>query len=263
MKFPGANSFKLTMALLVVGCAGDAPEDAADSAPAPVMAVVDGSCGDVYGAEVCTWAETTDGSVTSFGATVPMGSIEGAPDEMEMAWPPLVAALVPLPDPVREQMGVHSLKVYWEAHGHPPGPYLVPHFDFHFYTIDAATTDAIDCSDESKPEALPAGYALPDVDIPELGNLIGLCVPEMGMHALLEEELQSEETFSGTMVIGYYEGDPIFFEPMITRSLLMEGQTFSLDMPSVPGTVEGVRLPTRFEAQFDAEENAYRFVFSD
>jgi hypothetical protein len=85
----------------------------------------------------------------------------------------------------------------------------------------------------------------------------------MGMHALLQEELESEELFSGTMVIGYYASRPIFFEPMITRELLMERQTFSLAMPSVPGTPAGVTIPGRFEAQFDEALDAYRFVFSD
>ncbi len=246
-------------------CRADAPADrpAESAAMETAVATVDGACGDAYGAEVCTWAEVTDGRVSSFGVTVPMTSVENAPPDAEMMWPPFVTALVPLPEPVREQVGAHSLKLYWEAHGHPPGPYLVPHFDFHFYTISAEETDAIDCSDETKPAEVPAGYALPDVDIPGIGYLTGLCVPEMGMHALLQEELESEELFSGTMVIGYYASRPIFFEPMITRELLMERQTFSLAMPSVPGTPAGVTIPGRFEAQFDEALDAYRFVFSD
>lgn len=157
---------------------------------------------------------------------------------------------------------MQSLKLYREAHGHPPGPYLVPHFDFHFYTITPAETDAIDCSDLTKPATPPSGYALPDVEIPDIGMLAGLCVPMMGMHALLQTELESENTFTGTMVIGYYEEQPIFFEPMITKELLMERRTFALDFPSVPGEWPGVTLPTRFEAEYDEASSSYRFVFS-
>ena len=246
--------------LTAAACGSGAPADAAADSDVQTAAVmVDGPCADAYGAELCTWAETTGGSVSSFGVTVPMASVEGAPDDVEMVWPPVLTAVVALPATVRDQMGVHSIKFYWEAHGHPPGPYLTPHFDFHFYTISPEEVDAIDCSDLSKPGSPHTGYALPDVEIPDVGLLIGLCVPEMGMHALLEEELASEELFSGTMVIGYYESRPIFFEPMVTRELLMTRQTFSLDMPSVPGAT----IPGSFEARFDEAANVYRFVFSD
>jgi hypothetical protein len=246
---------------LVGACSGSEP----DTAPDPEvleMSVVGGECGDVYGAEVCTWAELEGDEIVRFGANVPMAAIENAPAEAEMLWPPAVAALVPLPSIVQEQLGVQSFKVYWEAHGHPPGPYLVPHFDFHFYTISPEETDAIDCSNETKAENLPAGYVLPDQEIPEIGMLVGICVPEMGMHALLESEYASEDPFTGTLVVGYYEGESIFFEPMITKDLLMERQSFSLDFPMVPDVRSGVTFPTEFEAQYDEATAAYRLVFS-
>jgi hypothetical protein len=216
----------------------------------------------VYGADVCTWAKVDGDRIVEFGATVPMAAIENAPLDLEMAWPPVLTAALVMPDVVRERMGVHHLKLYWEAHGHPPGPYLVPHFDFHFYTISQAETDAIDCASLNKPAELPAGYDLPDVEIPEVGTLIGLCVPQMGMHALLKAELESDEPFEGTMVVGYYEEEPIFFEPMITQELLLQRQTFPLDFPAYSGSGPGVVLPTRFEAVYDESASAYEFVFS-
>lgn len=39
-----------------------------------------------------------------------------------------------------------------------------------------------------------------------VGDLIGLCVPQMGMHALPQQQLESGEHFEKAMVIGYYEG---------------------------------------------------------
>jgi hypothetical protein len=50
----------------------------------------------------------------------------------------------------------------------------------------------------------------------------------MGMHSLLTSELESTDTFRGSMVIGYYHGTPIFIEPMLTRSLLLEKRSFDL-----------------------------------
>ena len=139
---------------------------------------------------------------------------------------------------------------------------MIPHFDYHFYVIPAAEVAAIDCADDTKPDAPPAGYVLPDIDIPEVGTLISFCVQGMGMHALLQSEMESEEPFSGTMVIGYYAGNPIFFEPMIPQDRLMLQESFSLDMPAVAGTGPEVVLPTRFEAVYDEAASAYEFVFS-
>jgi hypothetical protein len=255
-------SLLFTGIALAGACADAPPAETASEDARPAARIVDGSCADIYGSSVCTWAKVEGERIVEIGATVPLAVAEHAPPDQEMTWPPTVAALIPMPAEVTEQLGVHDLKVYWEAHGHPPGPYLVPHFDFHFYTASAAQIDAIDCASTEKPTALPEGYDLPDVDIPEIGTLIGLCVPEMGMHALLVEEMESSETFSGTMVVGYYEGTPIHFEPMVTKDLLMAEETFSLAMPAIPGMPEGVVLPTHFEAVYDETASAYEFVFS-
>jgi hypothetical protein len=63
---------------------------------------------------------------------------------------------------------------------------------------------------------MPAGYSLPDVILPPplaemagVSTLIGLCVQQMGMHSLLTSELESTDTFRGSMVIGYYHGTPL------------------------------------------------------
>lgn len=226
--------------------------------------LVEGECAEAYGANLCTWASLDDAdSVIEFGATVPLGTVADAPQEMEMAWPPVVTAILRMPAEVTAATGVDHLTVFWEPHGHPPGAYLTPHFDFHFYHISTSAREAIDCADETKPEALPDGYGLVDVEIPEVGTLVGICVPEMGMHALLASELESDEIFDGTMVVGYYRGSPIFFEPMIASDLLMQRQSFDLPMPAVSGLPEGVRYPKRFRAEYDEATEVYRFTFSE
>jgi hypothetical protein len=239
--------------VLQVACAGAPPE----------TRTVQGECADVYGATVCTWA-TLDGAdaVIEFGATIPVAVAERAPHDVEMTWPPLANAVVRMPAEVAAVTGVDHLTVYWEPHGHPPGAYLTPHFDFHFYNISSEARVAIDCTDAAKPAVMPADYGMIDLDIPELGQLVGLCVPEMGMHALLASELQSDKIFDGTMVIGYYQGSPIFFEPMIARDMLMRRQSFELPMPTVSGLPAGVRYPQHFRAEYDAAGAAYRFIFS-
>lgn len=144
---------------------------------------------------------------------------------------------------------------------------MTPHFDFHFYTITPAERTAIDCSNLAKPAALPAAYGMVDVPLPPdmakmmgVSTLVGLCVPHMGMHSLLAAEMESKEPFKGSMVIGYYGGKPIFIEPMLTKTMLMEKKSFDLPVPTVPG-LAGAQ-PTKFHAEFDASKQSYRFIFS-
>lgn len=224
--------------------------------------VVKGECRPVNGADICVWGEKSGNALVAFGATIPMAAITNAPADAPMVWPPVSAAAIPLPDVVSLATGFKALTVYWEPHGHPPGPYLVPHFDFHFNTISTAELSAIDCADVTKPSRAPAAYELPDVSIPELGNLVGLCVPNMGMHALPGEQVRASTTFQKTMVVGYYHAKPIFVEPMITRATLLERRSFALDIPDVPDLPATVRNPTKFRAEYDSTAEAYKFVFS-
>lgn len=224
--------------------------------------LVEGACQDVFGAPVCVWAKTADGTVATFGATVPIRTIEDAPAEGEMLWPPPTAAILPLPAEVKQATGFDNFQMSWEHHGHPPEPYLTPHFDFHFYTIPIAQVKAIDCSDRRKPAVVPAGYGMPDIDIPGLGMLWGLCVPTMGMHALPEAELSGVVPFTRAMVMGFYGGESIFIEPMITRAALLERKGFDLAIPDVADKPASVRYPAAFRVDYDAQAGAYRFIFT-
>jgi hypothetical protein len=219
-------------------------------------------CQPVFGAQVCTWSRTSGSKVVAFGATVPMAVIENSPVDHPMTWPPVEAAAIPMPADARSAAGVNHLTVLWEAHGHPPAAFLTPHYDFHFYVIDGDARKAISCADSTKPGALPAGYAMPDFDLPEIGHLVGLCVPQMGMHSLPAPMLQDTVIFSGTMVMGFYQGRPIFYEPMIARAKLLERRSFSLPMVTPAGLGAGIHYPTRFDAEYDPAMPGYRFVFS-
>ena len=175
----------------------------------PDSRLASGECADMYGAAVCTWAVMEGETVVELGATVPLASIEAAPADAEMVWPPQQVAAVRLPAEARASVGVDHLGINWEVHGHPPALFLTPHFDFHFFNATTQEVSAIDCSDLGKPERVPAGYVLPDIDIPEIGMLVGLCVPQMGMHAPPEEDLSQTELFRGSMLVGYYRGEAL------------------------------------------------------
>jgi hypothetical protein len=228
---------------------------------------VKGPCADVYKAPVCTWATMQGDSLLEVGTVVPMASIENSPTDVPMVWPPVPVAALDIPEAARQKSGLAHFTMYWEAGGHPPGAYMTPHFDFHFNTITSSERSAIDCVDVSKPAALPAAYALPDIPLPpEMGAmmgvpaLIGLCVPQMGMHAIPASELESKEPFRASMVIGYSHGKPIFVEPMVAKAMLMEKKSFDLVIPQIPALVGA--HPTKFRAEYDAAKQQYRMILS-
>ena len=223
---------------------------------------IEGDCGSVYDGEVCTWAALSGDQVVEFGATVPIRAIESAPLDLEMVFPPKPVAVIPLPEEVAEATGFIHLTIDWEPHGHPPALFAVPHFDFHFYTVDPAVVAAVDCSDVSKPAQLPESHALPDITIPGLGELVGLCVPGMGMHSMPAHEIDQAEPFDASMLVGYYGGDVIFVEPMIARAKLLAAEGFTMEVPTVTTARTDVRWPSHFEAVYDESTQAYRFTLS-
>ncbi len=256
--------------LLLLGLIGGLALTGAALAPTrPEGRMVKGECRDVFGSPVCVWARVSGGKVLSWGATVPFQVVANAPADGKMLWPPATAAVIPLPAEVRQATGFDHFEMSWEHHGHPPGPYLTPHFDFHFYTVTADQVRAIDCADATKPAAVPAGYTLPDVTVPGLGTLHGLCVPTMGMHGVPSSALASTVPFDHTMLLGYYGGELIFLEPMVSRAKLLEKKSFDGTVPvlgvaSHESRVEGrtIRFPDSFRMEYDETADAYQVVFT-
>lgn len=224
--------------------------------------MVKGECREVFGSPVCVWARVSGDRMVSFGATVPYRVVADAPADGKMLWPPPTAAVIPLPDEVRQRTGFDHFEMSWEHHGHPPGPYLTPHFDFHFYTLSPDRVRAIDCADATKPAAVPPGYTLPDITVPGLGELKGLCVPTMGMHGVPQAALAANTPFDHTMLVGYYGGALIFLEPMISRATLLEKKSFEGVVPAVATGPGQPRFPATFRVDYDAASEEYRLVFT-
>ena len=121
---------------------------------------------------------------------------------------------------------------------------------------------ALSCADSAKPAVLPANYVLPDMAIPGVGMLAGLCVPQMGMHSLPGADMTATAPFHASMVIGYYHQQPVFVEPMLAHATLLAAKSFELDVPTIPGQASGVHTPAHFRADYDSAAATYRFAFS-
>src|SRR5262245_55332256 len=255
-------------ALVIAGSVGCSQNVSTSETKEASISETKGACADIHKSQVCTWAKMQGETLLEVGATVPIGSIENAPADTPMVWPPVPVATLDVPEVARQKSGMTNVTVFWEPHGHPTPAFLTPHFDFHFNGISSAALTAIDCKDLSKPASLPTAYSLPDFDLPPdmtkmmgVKTMVGLCVPKMGMHAMPTTDVERKDPFTGSLVVGYNTGKPIFLEPMISKALLMKKESFDLPMPAVPGWTGP--LASKFHAEYDAQKQEYRLIFSD
>lgn len=189
---------------------------------------------------VRTWVRLNDsGTPEALGVAVSQRAVETLPDAESLP-PPFHMYNLVLPLPAEAAAtGFDHVLFDWNAVGHDPlALYSAPHFDVHFYMIDADTRMAIDPSDpdfeakglkEPSPDHIPADYMSPP------GNFT---VPQMGTHWLDRHTPElNGQPFSQTMIYGFYDGRMIFIEPMLTIEYLK----------SKPNLTQAVKQPARFE----------------
>jgi hypothetical protein len=242
------KSTLLTLASLLVfsGCAGDSTDR------------VIGESTEVGGLAAHSWALMDDaGTVTQVGFSV----------DREKAESMTIGVAIPLslPAEVVEQTLFDHIQIDFMNEGHTPGPFLVPHFDFHFYTVTSDEILAVDCVDEPMPDEsrMPAPYIIPDTAIDPTGT----CVPAMGVHAInpTSPELAPESTtaFTEHFILGYHNGEMTFIEPMIAQSVLAAGTELSGDVPR-PATYGKTTLyPATWSLALSADGTEYEVSFSD
>lgn len=176
-----------------------------------------------------------DGKVRSFatishtGVPVEVGIIitEGALTNLR---PETVRLVVPFQKQAQDATPFTHIYVDWNPNGHEPGPYEVPHFDFHFYMISSAERMAISPSDP-KMDQIPAPAFWPDGYIPTPGG-----EPQMGKHWVnpgASPELCCGQPFNYTMIYGSYAGKFIFIEPMITLAYFQSSQQVTKSFSSL------------------------------
>ena len=144
------------------------------------------------------------------------------------------------------------ITVNWNPEGHP-APYARPHFDFHFFAWERKRIEAIspgrcgelvDCEDFERasrplaPEYLPSGH----IDV-------GAVVPRMGNHLLdsrSPEMVDSLTPFTRTFIYGAFDGELIFWEPMITLDLLRRATDECFDIRQPQAFRRSGYYPTRY-----------------
>ncbi len=162
---------------------------------------------------------------------------------------------IPMP-PQASSTPYDHIGLDWNPAGHPPGPYLLPHFDVHFYTVTRAQRTAMTGvgDDSARIVAPPDSKYLPTGYISTHEG-----VPQMGMHWVdpTSPELNGA-TFTETMIWGSYDGKIVFQEPMITRDYLISKPNMSKNL-KLPTDYQrtGLFYPTTYNVRFNSSTNEY------
>lgn len=152
--------------------------------------------------------------------------------------------------------------VNWNALGHePPGVYDIPHFDFHFYVISKSERESIMCMGEDMPICIkqPINDFLAPFYIPTPSG-----VPMMGWHWLdsRSPELNGAR-FTSTFINGYYNGELIFIEPMVTREFLMANGSHELILSTPKRYAFGGYYPKKYTVNYDSAAKIYRIALKN
>jgi hypothetical protein len=153
-------------------------------------------------------------------ATVPIGEggqTEGHTHENNI--------LISLPGKALEVTPFQFIMLNWNPMGHEPaGVYDTAHFDMHFYLT--APGDVMNYVDMAKMENLPSTDYVP------ANHIAGPGVPMMGKHWI---DVTSPELhgvpFTQTFLYGSYDGQVVFYEPMITLDFLKATTSFQRTIP--------------------------------
>jgi len=204
---------------------------------------VDGAAVTVGQGTARTFVVTGPDGASSIGVALTPQALDGLPS---------VDSMWSLPLPAGEKVAPYDhVEINWNAHGHPPAVYGIPHFDFHFYTVSTAAQAAI--------QPGPDTVTVPSPNVPP-NYVSGVqAVPDMGVHWVdtLSAEFQGH-VFDHTLIYGFYHGAMVFLEPMVTRDFLASQPNVSLPVKQPLAFQQPGSYPSRYSVRFDAATSTIR-----
>ena len=233
------------------------PPPTVASAPVPERGQV--VLGDVvpFGAGTArAWVDLgTDGTPKAIGITLTEAALEGLPAKATPGLIWMVEYVVDLPDvPL---LPFDHVGVNWNPHGHDPsGVYNIPHFDFHFYQISPDERRRITArgDDLGRCQKVPVAGLLPE------GYVYAVGAEEPGMGGHWADPTSHEfhgQHFTSTFIFGAYDGDVIFWEPMITKAYLESKPDIDLPLRIPAAYAEDGYYPTSYSIRYDEARKEY------
>jgi hypothetical protein len=185
----------------------------------------------------------------SIGLRLSENALNGLPTDT-MPGMPFMMTTVPLPANA-QLTGMDHIMMNWNPFGHDPASiYGVPHFDFHFYFVTESVQNTITGGPDFvpvSPQYIPKDY--------ESGVV---AIPSMGVHWLdsLSSELHGTP-FTSTFIYGFYKGNMLFVEPMITKAFLSSHPDFSAPVKQPAAFQKNGYYPLTYQVQFDNTQHEY------
>lgn len=186
-----------------------------------------------------------DGKPTAVGITISKSALNALPTAA-------FDKMLDLPDEAHHNTPFHFLSLNYATFGHPPlGIYDVAHFDLHFYKIDMEEAMAIGEDDTLQGQvAPPAGY-LPTTYV--AANYTSM----MGTHWVdVSAPEFNGQAFDKTFIYGTFDGEITFYEPMIERSQLQNGNVFTVDIKQPDSYAPSGNYPMQYRTTYDSAGNA-------
>lgn len=235
--------------VLLFGCASTAPHEIkAGTYLGPQTAVGGGEAHsfvtiDEHGKPTAIGVRMSEGALTKLPATHPYDT-PGVEFRVDL---PKEAAIA----------GYDHVTVNWNPQGHiPHGVYDSPHFDFHFYMITPAERynitlegdDRARAQKQPSPEFMPEGYILPE----------GTAEPRMGAHAVNPGAPEfNHQPFTKTFIYGFYDGQMIFLEPMVSQAFLQSKPDTTANINLPKSYQRHAYYPTRYHVGYDPAKSEF------
>lgn len=149
-----------------------------------------------------------------------------------------------------------NITLDWNPHGHEPTDvFTFPHFDMHFYMIDAAVKAEINPAtnqnfNEMARTLPPAEYMPTDYISPD-----SAAVPFMGVHLI--DSKDPVVPFTEVFIYGSWNGKITFMEPMMTLDWLKTKPTLQETLKVPQKFHHSGYHPTTYSVSFDAEAGEY------
>jgi hypothetical protein len=179
------------------------------------------------------------------------------------------------------------VELNWNPAGHEPdGVYAgVPHFDFHFWTASKELRASIlpdDPTFAAKADRLPGAEYIPEFNValaPPGAPMSAIAVPMMGVHFvdLRSPELQgmlgkpeAYKPFTSTFIHGSWDGQLVFWEPMITRAHIVAKKTAQdaavrdeiIPVPTPKAYAQPGYYPAAYRITWDEQAREYRIALT-
>ena len=164
-----------------------------------------------------------------------------------------------LPDDKGKGFYTHAT-IGWNPHGHEPmGVYDLPHFDIHFYIISnedrmaIGPNDTVQFAKEIDSTYVPMAYLHTPGGVPQMGaHWVDTMSPEF-----------AGSQFTKTFIWGSYNGEFIFWEPMVTLDYLKTKPYDVVPLRQPQAFQRNGWYPTKYKVYYSASEDEYTVAITN